>query len=101
MQGMGFTDERPERVIREALEGNFSYIESALRQARDAKDQMSSGSNTNGDLQKRMRDNYDLAIAATIREQGLEAAIPLIREAYGPDDAMAAVLLHLEREDKS
>ena len=101
MDGMGFTDERVEHVVQEALEKKFLYIDHALQHARRARDELASSQHTNGDLRARMLDNYDLAIAAKISEDGLGAAIPLIKEAYGPDNAMAAVLMHLERSEKS
>lgn len=96
MEGLGFTDPRAERVVREALDGKFSYINTPLQQARMARGELASGSQSNGDLNARMLDNYDIAIQATIDTQSLEAALPLIKEAYGADNAMAAALMILE-----
>ena len=89
----------------------ISFEESVRRRAVvGASDVLSTASELNGRYTEKvaqrdaakdaMYNVYDSAIVAAIQQQGLIAALPLIKDAYGVDDAMAAVLLYIEREEK-
>ena len=88
-----------------------AFEESVRRRAvLGASDVLSVASELNGEYktkvvqrdaaQDAMYSVYDSAIVATIQRRGLIAALPIIKDAYGVDDAMAAALLHIEREEK-
>ena len=95
-----------------ALDIEVAALEESVRRRAvvGASDVLSTASELNGRYtekvaqrdaaQDAMYNVYDSAIVAAIQQQGLIAALPLIKDAYGVDDAMAAVLLYIEREEK-